>query len=69
MATKYSPLYDHLVGLPRHVQQDTLSLRKIEHIIGATLPSSAFGYNEWWANQRDNRNRPQARAWMMAGRG
>jgi len=45
----------------------TLTFRKIERIIGQPLPSSAFQYREWWANQTDSRERPQCRAWQKAG--
>jgi len=49
------------------MKETTLTFRKIEEIIGSQLPESAFNYREWWSNQSDVKNRPQARAWINAG--
>ncbi len=46
-----------------------LSFAEIETIIGSSLPRSAYAYREWWSNQTDVSNRPQAKAWIQAGYG
>jgi hypothetical protein len=64
---KYEPLAVWLRGLPLHVQEVTLTMEEMQAILGAPLPPSAFSYRQWWSNQRDATNRPQACAWMGAG--
>ena len=64
---KYLPLEQHLRSLRRDVQETTLSFRDIEKLLGQSLPSSAREYREWWSNQVDTSNRPQAKAWIAAG--
>jgi len=64
---KYEPLELHLLALPASVVDVSLSFRQIEKIIGAPLPESAVTYREWWSNQADTLNRPQAYAWTSAG--
>jgi hypothetical protein len=44
-----------------------MTFKEIESIIGATLPPSAYQYREWWSNQKDTSNRPQAKSWIDAG--
>ena len=36
-------------------------------VLDEPLPDSAFKYREWWANQANTANRPQAAAWLDAG--
>jgi len=67
MATKYEPLELHLHGIPAATTELTLTFRRVEELIGRSLPRSAFEYREWWSNQKDTANRPQARAWTNAG--
>lgn len=67
MRPKYEPLELHLRSEPSVMKETTLAFRKIEEIIGNQLPESAFNYREWWSNQLDVKNRPQARAWINAG--
>jgi hypothetical protein len=57
----------HLRVEPLGVKEITLGFRQIEEIIGGQLPESAFNYREWWSNQSNVKNRPQARAWINAG--
>lgn len=61
---KYTPLSVYLARRARYVRVVTLSLRKIEEIIGKDLPSSAFGSEGWWKNSR---NSVQGRAWLDVG--
>ena len=63
--SKYDPLQTYLAR--NEGSQCTLSFAEIERIIGTTLPRSAREYREWWANQVDTKNRPQAKAWQDAG--
>lgn len=64
---KYERLSRHLAELPRSTSTCSLSFKKIEEIIDSTLPDSAYKYREWWSNQTDTANRPQAKAWTSAG--
>lgn len=62
---KYDPLQTYL---DRHESdQCILSFAEIERILGAELPRSAREHRQWWENQVDTRNRPQANAWQSAG--
>lgn len=67
MPYKYQGLESYLNSSPSTINEITLSFPQIETIIGDSLPSSALNYREWWANQLDTTNRPQARAWVRAG--
>lgn len=67
MRSKYQPLEEHLESRRRGTQQLTLSFAEIENILGDRLPQSAYTYREWWSNQSDVSNRPQAKAWISAG--
>ena len=64
--SKYKPLHDHLAAR-RHSMYVGMTLGYVEELIGDRLPPSAFKYREWWANQVDTSNRPQAAAWLDAG--
>ena len=68
MASKYSPLADHLrqQSGPRH----TMSFADIETLIGDRLPpSSRNPKSAWWGNVRSpNSRRPQATdGWVAVG--
>ena len=67
MNYKYDPLELHLKSERSSQREISLSFAKIESIIGARLPKSAYTYREWWSNQSDISNRPQAKAWIKAG--
>lgn len=67
MSYKYEPLESHLRRLAPRVREITVSFEELQTILDATLPDSAYEYREWWSNQTDTSNRPQARAWMSAG--
>lgn len=66
MASKYDPLTEHLRSLPQATREVTLTFREIERLICCSLPKSATDYRQWWANQVDSKNRPQAAAWLDA---
>ncbi len=61
--SKHQPLAAYL----RMVDADsvTLTVQKIEEIIDASLPGSAYNRREWWGNN-DNRHY-QAKAWLFVG--
>lgn len=67
MPNKYEPLEIFLGNKRGSVRRVTLSFQEIEQIIGAPLPKSAHQYREWWSNQKDYKNRPQAKAWLASG--
>ena len=67
MPTKYEPLEIHLRAVTRGTKEVTLSFGEIEHILGAALPASAKSHRAWWGNQKDDKTRPQAHAWLSAG--
>ena len=64
---RYDPLQTFLSNTPRHVKKVVLGFRQIELLIGGELPRSASEYREWWANQEKIEERPQAKAWTLAG--
>jgi hypothetical protein len=67
MGSKYKPLEKFLGATPTHIQEITLSFVQIEMIIRERLPNSHLDHQQWWENQTDTSNRPQARAWLNAG--
>lgn len=67
MPSKYDPLSQYLQNLSADQSEVTLQFSELEKILGGSLPDSAFEYREWWSNQTDYRNRPQAAAWMTSG--
>ena len=64
---KYEFLGIHLRSLSKDIPHIHMRNSEIEQIIGAALPASACRHREWWANQRNTKNRPQAEAWTSAG--
>ena len=64
---KYDLLTDFLKKTPRHLDTVTLSFAQIEAIIHDDLPPACEEHRAWWANQKDVKNRPQAKAWTKAG--
>jgi hypothetical protein len=65
--SKYQALEHHLKSQERSRREITLSFAEIEALIGQPLPRSAYTYREWWSNQINVSNRPQAKAWIGAG--
>jgi hypothetical protein len=66
MAGKYVPLENYLCDLPAGQKEVTLGFAQIEGILGSKLPSSAYGYRQWWENEKEG-NHVNARAWASAG--
>jgi len=64
LGTKYSPLSEYLARRAHYTDLVTLTLAKIQSIIGNNLPSSASRDLRWWNNAP---SRVQAQAWMNAG--
>ena len=66
MAGKYTPLEIYLRDLPEDQREITLDFAAIERILKDKLPSSAYGYEAWWANEKEG-NHVNLRAWSNAG--
>ena len=66
MAGKYTPFEEYLRALPIKQQEVTFSFEQIEGIIQTRLPSSAYGYREWWEHETEG-NHINRRAWANAG--
>ena len=66
MAGKYTPLEHYLRDLPANQKEVTLSFDQIERIIKSKLPSSAYGYQQWWDHETEG-NHMNKRAWANAG--
>jgi len=66
MTGKYTPLENYLRDLPVNQREVVLSFEQIESIINAKLPPSAYGYQQWWDNEKEG-NHVNARAWAKAG--
>lgn len=59
---KYSRITDYLKN--QKTEMVTWSIAEIEHLLGFSLPQSAFKYQQWWENDIHH---PQAKAWLEAG--
>ena len=66
MTGKYAPLEIYLQDLPSNQREVVLSFEQIEGIIHAKLPASAYGYIQWWENEKEG-NHVNGRAWANAG--
>lgn len=66
MAGKYFPLEQHLKALPDETRDVTMSFEQIEQIINDKLPTSAYKYQAWWANEIGG-SHVQAHFWMDVG--
>lgn len=64
---RYEALETYLRALSPSMKEASLTFQQLEEILGFSLPESAAKYREWWSNQADVSNRPQARAWTSAG--
>jgi hypothetical protein len=62
--TKYRPLTSHLRSLDKKEWHANFS--EITKILGFDLPSSAYYYPAWWANQTGS-GHAQSSAWQDAG--
>jgi hypothetical protein len=65
MRHKYDPLHDYLSRATS--ERVRFSFAAIEKMLQESLPKSAYSYREWWANQSNMANRPQAAAWLESG--
>jgi hypothetical protein len=66
MAGKYTPLENYLRDLPQSQRGVTPGFDQIERILNDRLPPSAYGYRQWWENEKEG-NHVHARAWTNAG--
>ncbi|CCV10904.1 hypothetical protein [Mesorhizobium sp. STM 4661] len=60
--TKYAPISDFLQR--QALDELSLDFEKIEEILGASLPRSAYDYQAWWANDLSH---SQGKSWLDAG--
>ena len=63
--SKYAALGRWLEGIPNNVSTTWIGFPKLEELIDATLPRSAFIHRSWWANNYDGHS--QATLWLKAG--
>jgi hypothetical protein len=63
--SKYDALREYLKS--KSADEVTLQFKDAAEVLGFPLPSSAYKYQAFWANQSDTRNRPWAEAWQEAG--
>ena len=61
--TKYAPLRDFLDHQP--TDRVRLEFGKVEDVLGAHLPRSAFEHQAWWANNPEGHS--HCRSWHDAG--
>ena len=66
MTGKYIPLEHYLRTLSEKQREITLGFEKIEEILDAKLPSSAYEYLQWWENEKEG-NHVNTRSWANAG--
>lgn len=66
MAGKYTPLENHLRGLPESQREVTLGFEQIERILNFKLPPSAYEDRRWWDHETEG-NHVNKRAWANAG--
>jgi len=64
---KYDALEKYLKAPSSSTKEVFLTFQQLEEVLGFALPQSAATYREWWSNQADVSNRPQAKAWTNAG--
>ncbi|UCE43426.1 MAG: hypothetical protein JSV57_03410 [Candidatus Bathyarchaeota archaeon] len=64
LAGKYTPLSVYLARRAEFTSIITLSLPKVEEIIGDELPPSAIDSEGWWMNSRSS---AQGQTWLDAG--
>jgi hypothetical protein len=63
---KIYPLKEYLLNIPNNQKEVTITFEKIERILNAKLPSSAYQYQAWWANQKEG-SHVEAQTWLDAG--
>jgi len=62
--TKYGPLSNYLARRAPYTDHVTITMAKIEGIVGDNLPLTATRNPKWWANTRSN---AQGQAWLDVG--
>lgn len=61
--SKYEPLRHFLQKNP--LSSRPMTFAEIEHVIGTTLPNSAYTHRAWWSNNPSNN--VMTHAWLAAG--
>jgi hypothetical protein len=63
---KYRPLHAHLIRA--HGDELTMTFEEIEHVLGTTLPPSAYNHRAWWGNEDPYKTVLRGkRSWLFAG--
>jgi hypothetical protein len=65
--SKYDPLRKHLQNIAPEKTDATLTFRRIEEILDASLPRSASAHQAWWSNEYRDTSHVQCHAWIGAG--
>ncbi len=60
--SKYAPLADFFLKLPKRQERLLIHFNEIENIIGVPLPTAARDHRSWWAN--DAASHVQSRQWL-----
>ncbi|MBI5880388.1 MAG: hypothetical protein HZB53_22275 [Chloroflexi bacterium] len=64
---KYAALHRWLKAQPAGKSRVEMSFKRIEEILQAQLPRSAYDYDAWWRDASEGSSHVQARAWLDAG--
>lgn len=64
---KYDAICTHLAGLPRGQRRLTLSFSRLETLLGAPLPRSAYEYDGWWRGKSPWGRVDRPRPWEKIG--
>jgi hypothetical protein len=60
----FTPLYEHLAGLPPECVRTALMFSPLKRLLNGNLPAAAQTEPGWWSNTPRT---PQGRAWLAAG--
>ncbi|MEH7505815.1 hypothetical protein V7152_28325 [Neobacillus drentensis] len=63
---KYERLYQSLNKMDKEVSKLTLSFDEIEELLQFKLPTSAYKYSAWWANETEGTH-SHSRSWLLSG--
>ncbi len=64
---KYDALMEYLLSIQSSENEISISFERIETIIDAKLPDSAYKYRAWWSNPSSEKDHPYAQSWLKAG--
>ncbi|MYA62960.1 MAG: hypothetical protein F4X94_10370 [Dehalococcoidia bacterium] len=68
MASKYTPLKEHLIRHGEKGDTEVLaSFNEVETIIRCPLPPSAYNHRPWWTNSKHTVIAGAKNGWLAAG--